>query len=68
MRSSVLFHISYYRERSRRSQRMYVAARKWSQWRTNVLQDYEYLSPIIKEIEAAAKERADLESMKVQRK
>jgi hypothetical protein len=35
---------------------------------TNVLQDYEYLSPIIKEIEAAAKERADLESMKVQRK
>jgi hypothetical protein len=47
---------------------MYVAARKWSQWRTNVLQDYEYLSPIIKEIEAAAKERADLESMKVQRK
>ncbi|KPI44018.1 Cytochrome b-c1 complex subunit 7 [Cyphellophora attinorum] len=30
--------------------------------------DYEYLTPIIKEIEAAAKERADLESMKVQRK
>jgi hypothetical protein len=30
--------------------------------------DYEYLSPIIKEIEAAQKERADLESMNVQRK
>jgi len=36
--------------------------------RTKPEEDYAYLSPIIKEIEAEMKERADLESMTVERK
>ena len=31
-------------------------------------EDYQYLSPIIKEIEAEARERADLESLSIKKK
>jgi hypothetical protein len=35
---------------------------------TIYVQDYPYLSPIIKEIEAEAKERADLENLSITKK
>lgn len=63
----LLSHINYYHPRNRQNQKMYVQYPS-SLYPTNANKDKPYLSPIIEEIEAENKERADLDSLVVQKK
>jgi len=65
---SALLPTSFFHQRSRPSQKMYDnRLRHKTTCILTTTQDYPYLSPIIKEIEAEKRERMDLDAMVIKK-